>query len=75
MRPPASASQNRTHDASKIRLSRYSDFFNRIGPSRHLLLCEPMSVLGGKAEIAPLRLFAKDATCVLDPHFVGDAGP
>ena len=32
MRPPASASENRTHDAEKIGLSRYSDFFNRIGP-------------------------------------------
>ena len=30
-RPPASASENRTHDAEKIGLSRYSDFFNRIG--------------------------------------------
>jgi hypothetical protein len=31
MRPPASASEGRTHDAEKIGLSRYSDFFNRIG--------------------------------------------
>jgi hypothetical protein len=32
--PPASAAENRTHDAEKIGLSRYSDFFNRIDPSR-----------------------------------------
>ena len=31
MRPPASASENRTHGAEKIGLSPYSDFFNRIG--------------------------------------------
>jgi hypothetical protein len=30
-RPPASASENRTYDAEKIGLSRYFDFFNRIG--------------------------------------------
>ena len=34
MRPPASAFENRTHGAEKIGLSRYSDFFNKIGPSR-----------------------------------------
>ena len=28
MRPPASASENRTHGAEKIGLSRYSDFLN-----------------------------------------------
>jgi hypothetical protein len=33
-RPPASASENCTHDAEKIELSRYSDFFNRIGQTR-----------------------------------------
>jgi hypothetical protein len=31
MRGPASAFENRTHGAEKIGLSRYSDFFNRIG--------------------------------------------
>jgi len=27
--------ENRTHGAEKIGLSRYSNFFNRIGPQRH----------------------------------------
>jgi hypothetical protein len=34
MSPPASAAENRTHDAEKIGLSRYSNFFSRIGQNR-----------------------------------------
>ncbi len=41
MRPPASASENRTHDAEKIGPRRYSDFFNKIDPSRQAALGRP----------------------------------
>jgi hypothetical protein len=61
--------------ARAVRANRTGDLHNKIGPSRHLLRCNRMSVVGGKAEIMLLRLNPEDATCVLDPHFVGDAGP
>ena len=34
MRPPAFASENRTHGAEKIGPSRYSGFFDKIGQQR-----------------------------------------
>ncbi len=51
MRPPASASENRTHGAEKIGPSRYSDFFNRIGPVCQILQRNRMSALEGKAAV------------------------
>ena len=41
MRPPASASENRTRDAEKIGPRRYPDFFNKIDPSRQAAFFGP----------------------------------
>ena len=46
MRPPASAFENRTDGAEKIGPSRYSDFFNRIGPNRSRRLFAFVSAVG-----------------------------
>jgi hypothetical protein len=51
------------------------DFHNKIGPSLHLPRCERTSVVGGRAEVSSSALLAKHSARVLDPHFVGDAGP
>ena len=44
-RPPASASENRTQDAEKIGLSRYFDFFIKIGHERPISDVRVMSVM------------------------------
>ena len=48
---------------------------SQFGPSLHLLRCKRMSVVGGRAEVTSLPLVAEHLARVLDPHFVGDAGP
>ncbi len=50
MRPPASESENRTHDAKKIGPGQYLDFFNRIGPERHLVRRSDLGALGAKTK-------------------------
>ena len=50
MRPPASEFENRTHDAKKIGPGQYLDFFNRIGPERHLVRRSDLGALGAKTK-------------------------
>jgi hypothetical protein len=50
-RPSASASEARTHDAEKVGLSRYSDFFNRIGPTRTSNHVDFDSAIKSKADV------------------------
>jgi hypothetical protein len=52
---PASGSENRTHSVKKIEPSQYSDFFNRIGPKRHLSQCSDTVAIGGRADMAGAR--------------------
>ena len=57
MRPPASASENRTHGAEKIEPSRYSDFFNKIGQS--LPICD-VGVVSVHPSISDMMLPRRD---------------
>ena len=67
MRPAASESENRTHGAEKIGPNQYSDFFNRIGPSRHLVRCSDMSGVIGLERYA--AAFAEnDVDVAVLPH-------
>ena len=56
MRGHNSTSENRTHDAEEIKLSRYSDFFSRIGQKQtHALQRKRGQSLRLLRAIAPAR--------------------